>query len=90
MAAASPTGSGCAAPRGGRSTRGELTPVEFSVVDVSFDSVTDAGLREYLQNLPTSFALPDEAVDRLRATAAPHLRDSPAFRQFMEALSRPR
>lgn len=68
---------------------GELTPVEFSVVDVSFDAVADAGLREYLQNLPTSFALPDEAVDRLRATAAQLLRDSPAFRKLVEELSRP-
>lgn len=68
---------------------GELTPVVFSVVDVSFDAVADAALREYLQNLPTSFALPDEAVDRLRATAAQLLRDSPAFRQLVEELSRP-
>lgn len=66
-----------------------MTPVEFSVVDMSFDAVADAGLREYLQNLPTSFALPDEAVDRLRATAAQLLRDSPAFRKLVEELSRP-
>jgi NTE family protein len=69
---------------------GELNPVEFSVIDVSFDAVADAGLREYLQNLPTSFALPDEAVDRLRATAAQLLRESPVFRKFVEELSRPR
>jgi NTE family protein len=67
----------------------ELNAVEFSVVDVSFEAVADAKLREYLQNLPTSFALPDEAVDRLRATAAQLLRDSPAFRTFVEDLSRP-
>jgi len=69
---------------------GDLNPVEFSVIDVSFDAVADAGLREYLQNLPTSLALPAEAVDRLRATAAQLLRESPVFRKFVEELSRPR
>jgi NTE family protein len=68
---------------------GELAPVEFSVVDVSFDAVADAGLREYLQNLPTSFALPGEAVDRLRAAGAQLLREAPAFRKLVEELSRP-
>ena len=68
---------------------GALPPVEFSVIDVSFDAIADAGTREFLQNLPTTFALPDEAVDRLRASAAQLLRDSPAFRNLVEALSRP-
>lgn len=44
----------------------ELPPVEFTVIEVSFDAVADPVLREYLQSLPTSFALPAEAVDRLR------------------------
>jgi len=79
------------ARRLGEGTEAEhpLPPVEFSVVDVSFDAVADRQLREYLENLPTSFALPDEAVDRLRASAAQLLRDSPAFRSFVASLSRP-
>jgi NTE family protein len=67
---------------------GDLPPVEFSVIDVSFDAVADPALREYLQGLPTSFALPAEAVDRLRATAAQLLRESPAFRKLVEDLSK--
>ena len=80
------------ARRLGEGTKAEypLPPVEFSVVDVSFDAVADPQLREYLENLPTSFALSEEAVDRLRASAAQLLRDSPAFRSFVGALSRPR
>ena len=66
---------------------GALPPVEFSVIDVSFDAIADAGLREYLQNLPTTFALSDEAVDRLRAAAGQLLRESPVFRMFLESLS---
>ena len=65
----------------------ELPPVEFSVIDVSFEAVADPELRKYLQNLPTSFNLSDEAVDRLRATAMQLVRDSPAFRRFVEKLS---
>ena len=52
--------------------------------------VADPERRKYLQNLPTSFALSDDAVDRLRETAAQLLRDSPAFRKLLEDLSRPR
>ena len=66
-----------------------LPAVEFSLVDVSFNAVADPREREYLQNLPTSFALADEAVDRLRAAAAQVLRDSPAFQSFVAALAQP-
>lgn len=64
-----------------------LPAVEFSIVDVSFDAVPDPALREYLQNLPTTLALADEAVDRLRDAAAQLLRDSSAFRRFVASLS---
>ena len=68
----------------------ELPPIEFTVVDVIFDAVADSKLRDYLQNLPTSFALSEEAVGRLRASGAQVLRDSPAFRTFVERLAQPR
>ena len=67
----------------------ELPAVDFSIVEVSFDAVADPQLRAYLQGLPTSFALPEEAVDRLRETAATLLRESPAFRKFSESLNSP-
>mgnify|MGYP003694795041 CR=1 FL=1 len=40
--------------------------------------------------LPTSFALSEEAVGRLRASGAQVLRDSPAFRALVERLAQPR
>jgi len=64
-----------------------LPAVELSVVDVSFEAIADRELREYFQNLPTSFALGDEAVDRLRAAAAQPVRESPAFQRFVASLS---
>ena len=69
---------------------GALPVIDFTVVDVSFEAVTDPALRDYLQNLPTSLALPEEAVSKLRGSGAQVLRDSPSFRKFIESLSRAR
>ena len=43
---------------------------DIYVIDVSFKALQDKSERDYLNQLPTSFALSDEAVDRLRAAAA--------------------
>ena len=67
-----------------------LPAIEFTVVNVSFDAVADPKLREYLQNLPTSFALSKEAVGSLRSSAGQVLRESPAFRKFVDSLAQPR
>ena len=64
-----------------------LSPLEFSVVDASFDAVRDPAEREYLLNLPTSLVLAPEAVDRLRSAAAQVLRESLPFRKLVDDLS---
>ena len=61
--------------------------LELALEVVDLAAVVDAALREYLQNLPTSFALSDEAVDRVRAAAAQVLRESPAFQRFVASLA---
>ena len=43
--------------------------VDIYAIDVSFAALKDKAEFEYLNGLPTSFVLPDEAVDRLRAAA---------------------
>jgi len=53
------------------------------VVDVSFDALDDPKEVEYLQNLPTSLVLPDEAVDRLRAAANRIVLGSPEFQRLL-------
>jgi len=78
------------ARRLGQDTGSGLPTIEFTVVVVNFDAVADPKLREYLQNLPTSFALSEEAVGRLRASGAQVLRDSAAFRTLVERLAQPR
>ena len=39
---------------------------------------------EYLNSQPTSFVLPDEAVDRLRAAAGTIIMDSPEFQRLLK------
>ena len=56
------------------------------VVDVSFDRLQDAAERDYLNQLPTSFVLGAEAVDRLRAAARTVLAGSDEFRQLLHDL----
>jgi NTE family protein len=57
---------------------------EVYVVDVSFAMLGEAALRDYLNELPTSFALPDEAVDKLRTAARRILQASPDFQRFLK------
>ena len=58
--------------------------VNIYVVDVSFSVLKDAAERDYLNRLPTSFVLPDEAVDRLRAAARTAIVESPLVQQLMK------
>ena len=58
--------------------------IDLYAIDVSFDALKDGAEREYLNNLPTSFVLSPEAVDRLRAAAATLVRESPDFKRLLK------
>jgi NTE family protein len=62
-------------------------PVGFELVDLYFDGLSDPRERAYLRNLPTSFRLPDEAVDRLRAAGRELLRSSPEFQRALAGMA---
>jgi hypothetical protein len=51
---------------------------EIYAIDVSFSALKDKAERAFLNQLPTSFVLPDEAVDRLRAAAGTIIADRPS------------
>ena len=68
------------------SARLTTQPIEFTVVYVSFDAMTDPAERTYLLNLPTTLTLPEEAVNRLRVAGASLLRDSPQFQALMRQM----
>jgi NTE family protein len=54
-------------------------------IEVSFQMLDDEKERDYLNQLPTSFALPAEAVDRLRAAAKKIILSSRDFQQLLQA-----
>ncbi|WPG41061.1 patatin-like phospholipase family protein [Variovorax sp. EBFNA2] len=57
--------------------------ITFDAIDVSFDAIADSAERRYFMDLPTSFVLPSEAVDRLRGLGSKLLRDSSAFQKLL-------
>ena len=57
---------------------------EIYAIDVSFASLPDAKERAYLNEQPTSFVLPAEAVDRLRAAAGTIIQASPEFQRLLK------
>jgi NTE family protein len=55
-------------------------------IDVSFADLADPAERAYLNELPTSFVLTDEGVDRLRAAAGKIIETSPDFKKLLKDL----
>jgi NTE family protein len=58
--------------------------VELYAINVSFSALTDQAEFDYLNSLPTSFVLPPEAVDRLRAAAGKIILSSSEFQRLMK------
>jgi NTE family protein len=63
-----------------------VRPPEAAVyaIDVSFAALPDKAERDYLNQQPTSFVLPDEAVDRLRAAAGTIIQASPEVQRLLK------
>ncbi|MBP6733113.1 MAG: patatin-like phospholipase family protein [Chromatiaceae bacterium] len=57
---------------------------EIYAIDVSFPRLKDKAELDYLNQQPTSFVLPAEAVDRLRAAAGTIMMDSPDFQRLLK------
>jgi NTE family protein len=60
--------------------------LEVYVINVSFAELKDTMERAYLNDQPTSFVLPPEAVDRLRAAAGRIVLESPDFQRYLNDL----
>ena len=59
---------------------------EVYAIDVSFAALPDHAERNYLNEQPTSFVLPAEAVDRLRSAAGKIILASPEFQRLLHDL----
>jgi NTE family protein len=57
---------------------------EIYAIDVSFPQLQDKAELDYLNQQPTSFVLPPEAVDRLRAAAGAIILASPEFQRLLK------
>ena len=60
---------------------------DIYTIDVSFQALDDQAERDYLNQLPTSFVLDDEAVDRLRAAAGKIILKAPDFIRLQNDVS---
>ena len=58
--------------------------INIRVIDVSFGVLPDKAERDYLNTLPTSFVLEDQAVDRLRSAAKDAILVSPEVKRLMD------
>jgi NTE family protein len=61
-----------------------LPNAEIYTIDVSFAALKDKAELDYLNQQPTSFVLPAEAVDRLRAAAGTIILASPEFQRLLK------
>ena len=60
--------------------------IDLRVLDVSFDAIPDPKERAYFMNLPTSFVLPADDIDRLREVAGQLLRRSTEYESLVQDL----
>ena len=60
--------------------------INLHAIDISFDAIRDPEERAVFMNLPTSFVLPAEDIDRLREIASRLLRQSAEYKTFVREL----
>ncbi|MBS0320911.1 MAG: patatin-like phospholipase family protein [Proteobacteria bacterium] len=65
----------------------DVPDLDLFAIDVSFQALADPGEQRYLNDLPTSFVLTPEQVDRLRAAAGTIVRASPEFQRLLRDLA---
>ena len=57
--------------------------VTLDVIDISFDAITDPAERAFFMELPTSFVLPEEDIDRLVEVAGQLMRQSGEYESIV-------
>jgi NTE family protein len=63
--------------------------VDFHFVEVNFSEHPDADERDYLKRLPTSFVLPDMAVDRLIEAGRLVLKNNGEYQRLISLTRQP-
>jgi NTE family protein len=65
---------------------GRVPNFSLHVLDVSFDAISDPKERAYFMDLPTSFVLPAEDIDRLSEIAGRLLQQSAEYKIIVREL----
>ena len=68
---------------------GFATDLDPYVIEVNFEAIPDPKRRKEFLEIPTSFSLTPEQVDRLIRIGPELLRAEPNFKEFMESLKAP-
>ncbi len=63
--------------------------IEVFLIDVAFDAIADPVERRYFTDLPTTFSLSEEQVDRLREIGGKLLRESREYNRLLCSLGAP-
>jgi NTE family protein len=58
-----------------------------TITDLAFESLPEASDRDFFNEVPTSFTLPDATVDRLIDAGRHMLRDSPDYQRLLHDLA---
>ena len=61
--------------------------VELYPIQVAFDYIASAAERNWFKNLPTTFQLPRETIDKLRAVGRRLLSEDPQFQNLLKVLN---
>ncbi|PWB53111.1 MAG: hypothetical protein C3F18_07855, partial [Nitrosomonadales bacterium] len=61
---------------------------DFYLVEVTFDAIKDSNERNFFRGIPTSFTLPEETVDQLRALGPRLMNESADFQRLLHDLWR--
>jgi len=65
---------------------GACGDIKFYVIEVKFDALKDEAERTYFKQLPTSFKLATEEVDKIREVSGRLLNESKQFQKFLQDL----
>src|SRR5262245_31799430 len=61
--------------------------ITFDAIDVSFDAIEDPAERRQFMEMPTTFVLPPESIDRLRELGGRLLRDLPPYKVLLQCIA---
>ncbi len=62
------------------------TPIKMHLISLELKDIQDENLRQYLLQIPTSFYLPSEDIDKLRDAGSALLRQSETFKELQKEL----